>query len=265
MNDLSEYIQWLKVHRKPSKRTREMYMYNLGRFFREFDEFNQSNLDKFFADLHDKVEAKEISKSHSNTFIAAVNSYNDFLEYKGLSKLKTPTYFKVQTLPKYMDFDEFEDIIAGFEWIFQNSLQKKAIAMTLLYLPLRKSDFVQLHRHQFDLDNGFLRLHIQKTDIEIKIPIISELIPILKLYFMKEPERTNAFNTSIIGVNYIFKKIEEYNGIKITPHMMRSTFAVYYLKNGGNLVDLQQILGHLSIKTTARYARLLPTDLQKIK
>lgn len=265
MIDLTEYIQWLKVHRKSTPRTRELYTYNLERFFKAigYGEFNQANIDRFFADLHDKVESGEFSKNHVNTFIAAINSYNLFMEHKGRLRCKTPNYFAVKAQPKYVEFEKLEEIISSFDDIFQHSLQKKALMTFMLFVPLRKSDVVELKREQFDFENGFLRLNIQKTDNEVTIPIPSEVCAITRLYFMKEPEKNNAFNTSMNGIDYLFAKIKEWYGIQISPHMTRSTYAVYYLEQGGRLENLQDILGHSSIATTQRYAKLKPADLQK--
>lgn len=52
-------------------------------------------------------------------------------------------------------------------------------------------------------------------------------------------------------------------GIKLTPHILRHSFATQYLSNGGSIDDLQRILGHKSIMTTLRYIQSQHQDIQK--
>mgnify|MGYP000158459746 CR=1 FL=1 len=45
-------------------------------------------------------------------------------------------------------------------------------------------------------------------------------------------------------------------------HVLRHTFASWFMMNGGNIIALQQILGHASIQQTMVYAHLAPDFLQ---
>jgi integrase len=47
------------------------------------------------------------------------------------------------------------------------------------------------------------------------------------------------------------------------PHQLRYTFACQWLERGGGLVAVQHILGHASITTTQRYARLTDEVLER--
>lgn len=52
------------------------------------------------------------------------------------------------------------------------------------------------------------------------------------------------------------------SGISVHPHQLRHTFAVTYLRNGGDVFSLQRILGHSSLVMTRWYAQLADTDVQ---
>ena len=45
------------------------------------------------------------------------------------------------------------------------------------------------------------------------------------------------------------------------PSRWRSTFASHFMMNGGNIYDLQKIMGHTSLEMTQRYAHLAPEHL----
>ena len=61
-----------------------------------------------------------------------------------------------------------------------------------------------------------------------------------------------------------FGKAQDKAGMtnKIRTHDTRHTFASNYMMNGGNIFDLQKILGHKDIKMTMRYAHFTPAHLQ---
>jgi integrase len=50
------------------------------------------------------------------------------------------------------------------------------------------------------------------------------------------------------------------HGIKFRFHDLRHFYAVWYLRDGGNIYDLQQVLGHTSIKTTEMYLDYLTPE-----
>lgn len=50
----------------------------------------------------------------------------------------------------------------------------------------------------------------------------------------------------------------------ISPHKLRHFFATQYLRNGGDLETLRQILGHSTLMMVLRYARLISKDVGRV-
>ena len=65
-------------------------------------------------------------------------------------------------------------------------------------------------------------------------------------------------------VNYLVINLMRTAGITgpaLGVHLMRHSFATNYLRNGGGVFQLQEILGHKSIDTTKRYVKLAAVDV----
>lgn len=61
-----------------------------------------------------------------------------------------------------------------------------------------------------------------------------------------------------------FNSLQKKTGVsKIRIHDLRHTFASHFMMNGGNLYDLQKILGHYNFSMTQIYAHLSPDHLSK--
>lgn len=62
----------------------------------------------------------------------------------------------------------------------------------------------------------------------------------------------------------LFRRLSRRSGIKCFPHKLRHTFAVSYLRNGGDIFTLQRILGHSSLEMVRRYVTLADGDVQRV-
>lgn len=64
--------------------------------------------------------------------------------------------------------------------------------------------------------------------------------------------------------NYLEKLGDRVNISGVHPHRFRHTFAIWYLRNGGDAISLQKALGHSTLKMVEKYVRFSDEDLRHI-
>jgi len=133
---------------------------------------------------------------------------------------------------------------------------------------LRISEALSLKKEDIDLDGFTLRV-LGKGGKHRLVPFSAEFRKILFRYLVKFPSQNYIFatrnNTKLTVRNFLrdFKKLGHQLGIKnvrVSPHTIRHTFSVFYLRNGGNVEYLRKILGHSNITTTQKYLSSLGVE-----
>lgn len=146
----------------------------------------------------------------------------------------------------------------------------QVLAGLLLDTGLRIAEALALRRSDVDLDNCLVTT-MGKGRKERKIPISMEGRRRLYLHLRNE-NGVYVFGTRL-GSPLTPRNAQRdlanlcrragITGVRTSPHTLRHSFAVNYLRRGGNLEFLRRCLGHSSILVTQRYLQsLTPEDLQ---
>lgn len=96
------------------------------------------------------------------------------------------------------------------------------------------------------------------------IPIGKSLKRALWLYINKNDLLANnyLFELKPSSIGSLFDRISNRTGIlDIHAHRFRHTFAIEYLRNGGNIFTLKYLLGHSTLKMVNYYLQLANSDL----
>ncbi len=124
-----------------------------------------------------------------------------------------------------------------------------------------------------DMDMSHLEFSIRGKGGKVRVVFLNkEVLDTIEKYkkmLDQTPEMmlsNKLFQVTPRTVERIVKKYAVQAGIskKITPHVLRHSFATTLLQNGADIRSVQAMLGHASIATTQIYTHVTDSHLKKI-
>jgi integrase/recombinase XerD len=281
ISNLETFINYLSVERGLSKHTLSAYRNDISALIEFLSEnkladqtwnnVGESDIRAYLDDLDERGYALT-TKSRK---IASAKSFFNFMkeeqiiEGNPLSDVRQPR--TGQSLPKALSIEDVDRLLGGSSDSDTTEDARDLAMVELMYAAgLRVSELVGLNLRDVDLDAGTVRT-IGKGSKERVIPIydiavesIAEYItyfrPAHSRYQSEEALFLNRRGRRLTRQAYWLRlnKLATKVGIssKITPHMLRHSFATHLLHGGASLRHLQELLGHSSIATTQIYTQL---------
>jgi len=269
-----------------SPNTVKNYRVDFNQFIKIVGDKNINEITK--ADIAKFRMTLQMQNKKSSTIarkLASVNSLFKYLmdlELVNSSPITKSHRPKVsQKIPSALSNEEVKKIIDALD-----SIQDKAIVVLFLTTGLRSSELLSIKKSNiiverngqtFSIDRliegevkegdiAYIRV-IGKGDKEREVPITGKPLEILVQYLKSINEFLDD-NEYIFPISYhlLWRKIKNIGkklAITLHPHKLRHTAATMALSSGAELRVIQELLGHASPVTTARYAKVGQKQLLK--
>lgn len=269
-----------------SEKTIQSYLADLHSFARWFEQTNGKMPlpgDITSIDLREykqfllKIECLAVSTV--NRRLASLRKYLTWANENGLLVTGLPALPKevkdtrTKTAPKSLTKKQQDELLKAVERCGGNlRIRDKAVITLLLHTGLRNSELRSLQVSDIDFPprGGWMTVN-GKGNKYRKIPLNNDVRKVLSEYLDAFPALKNSLfigtrgpkkgsTLTDVAIQQIFNKYKDQvpalRGDKeITVHSLRHTFATRMLEAGRNLVEVQALLGHENINTTAIYTR----------
>ncbi|MCO4845955.1 MAG: tyrosine-type recombinase/integrase [Sulfurovum sp.] len=200
----------------------------------------------------------KIVKNHKKTIVKKLSAVRSFIKYLedqchmsikliGDESIKVP-----QSLPKPIEETYIEEVLN------QANLEEKLLISMLYGLGLRISELSMLKLE--DIKEGWVQIHGKGNKVR-ELPLLDALQKLITLYVRRRSPKKYLFEKGNAPMNsaqlrYILTKLFKAQGLKVTPHQLRHSFATHLLNNGARISDVSELLGHETMATTQVYTKL---------
>lgn len=303
-NLITDYLEYLEIDKNRSQKTVENYDRYLQKFtewskISEPKEITEKLVHKFRVHLNHlkNQHKKNLSRKTQNGYVIAIRGFLKFLAKKDIKALSAEKIELGKTKERVIDFLTIEEVHLFLDTIHKDEpefnqnklyLQKTqnlrklrdlAIFSLLFSSGLRVSELVSLNREQVNLDRQEFSVIGKGSKVRL-VFISSDTKKILEKYLNKRfdvdpalfiriplhPEREDDLRLTARSIQRFAKDYASKAGIlkKVTPHVLRHSFATDLLQNGADIRSVQALLGHSSINTTQIYTHVTNQRLKEV-
>jgi integrase/recombinase XerD len=283
---VDDYLNHLRLERRLSDNTTESYgrdLAELGRFAaareRPLDSLSRSDLEAHVRNLMGEGRSpRSVAR-----MVACIRGFYRFLSLHDRVRanpaedLEAPRAWKV--LPKFLDTEDVDRLLEAPDVSTAAGLRDRALIELLYATGLRVSELVNVRAPDLHLDEGYLTT-MGKGRKQRIVPLgesaatwirkyIKEGRPVLLGQRTAQKLFINARGgTGLTRVGFwkILKGYARRTGLasRVSPHVLRHSFATHLLERGADLRAIQMMLGHADLSTTQIYTHILDARMRAI-
>jgi len=288
---IKDFESYLLHEKGASPHTHKNYMVDLQQFFSFLEKRMPEILEKDASTVRSidvsaiREYLTEMMKNHSASSMARkLATLRTFFSYcmrtgamdgnpaKDVATPKVPKH-----IPKFLTVDEVFSLLNAPSDSNALGIRDKAILELLYASGMRVGELVQLNLKDINLNESTVRI-AGKGRKERIVPIGEKAVKALAAYIEIRPALLpNDSTEKALFVNRrggrltarsVERMLNKYIGIcglqkKVTPHVIRHTFATHLLGSGADMRGIQELLGHTSLSTTQKYTHIGIEDLMK--
>lgn len=285
----ADYLEYLEIDKNRADKTIENYNRYLERFFvwskiQKPQQITEKKVHQFRVFLSRKLTEKneKLNQKTLNYHIIALRGFLGYLVKKNIPSLAPEKLDLAKTKERTVDFLEKEEIEELIASVKGNSIRQKrdrAILELFFSSGLRVSELTALDRDKINLEKK--EFSVLGKGSKIRIVFISDsAAQAIKNYLEKRQDTDMALfirhgkniykqenlRLTVRTIQRIIQKYASKSGLlkKITPHVLRHSFATDLLQNGADIRSVQALLGHSSINTTQIYTHVTNQRLKEV-
>lgn len=212
--------------------------------------------------------------------LTCVRAFFAFLEKKGFilaNPARELMLRKPQRLPRAMSEEEARRLMVAPPHWGAAGRRDRAILEVLYGTGIRLGECVRLDLQDVDLGEGRLLVRNGKGRKDRVVPLVGQAAAALAFYLrearnalVRDPKQQAVF-LSAIGTRLssvsLQRQVSHYAralGLRASPHVLRHSCATHLLRHGADVREIQLLLGHRALETTALYTKVDVSDLAQV-